>query len=164
MLVSSRLRLFTEGFGEQRWRNKADAGMAPLSVVENLNVFLNRGLCLSTGGIAAMMDKLILQRAPEAFYRLTGGCGKASTGLLAPFVELGADSHAGLSEWYSAPLPRSSLTPLCCWPHTSTMYCTFGIARPFIGCINLGVRWYLPLPMRWTKYTRSSVMGKGERT
>jgi len=91
MLVSSRLRLFTEGFGEQRWRNKADAGMAPLSVVENLNVFLNRGLCLSTGGIAAMMDKLILQRAPEAFYRLTGGCGKASTGLLAPFVELGAD-------------------------------------------------------------------------
>jgi len=65
-LSLNRLRDFAEGFSEHRWRNKTDAGVTPLPVVEYFNVFLNRSSRLGTRSIAAMMNKLVFQAAPEA--------------------------------------------------------------------------------------------------
>jgi len=65
MPVSSRLCIFAEKLGEQCWRNKTDEGVVPLLVIENLDVFLEQGPGLSTGGITTMMDKLIFERSQK---------------------------------------------------------------------------------------------------
>lgn len=43
--------------------------MAPLAVVENFDVFLNRRFDVSTRGIASMMNYLILEATLEALHR-----------------------------------------------------------------------------------------------
>ena len=63
--VSSSLRLFAEGSGEKQ-AEQSDAGMAPKSLIENFDVFLDPSLFLCMDDIAAMMDEFIFQCAPEA--------------------------------------------------------------------------------------------------
>jgi len=45
--------------------------VSPLAVIEDLDVLLDGGLCIGAGGIAAVMNELVLETAPEALYRRT---------------------------------------------------------------------------------------------
>lgn len=54
-LVSSRTWLFAEFFSEQRGRNIAEAGVAPLAVIKAFDVFLYCGFGVGPGRVTLMV-------------------------------------------------------------------------------------------------------------
>ena len=58
MIASDTARGFAEVFGESRRRKVAKARVAPLTVIENSNVFLDRGHCIGQAGKATLIDQL----------------------------------------------------------------------------------------------------------
>src|SRR5471030_333965 len=67
--VSSRQRLFSEIISERRRRYVVETRMAPLAVVENFDVLLDRRCRVGPCGVPLMMNHFVLQAAPEAFHR-----------------------------------------------------------------------------------------------
>ena len=60
------------GLGDELMYNEVDiaeARVAPLTVVEALDVLLYSGLCIGPSGLTLMMYQLVFEALPEAFHR-----------------------------------------------------------------------------------------------
>src|SRR6266571_6865945 len=67
--VSSSQRLFAELLSERCWRYVAKARVAPLAVVEDFDVLVDRCFRIGPCCIPLMMNHFVLQAAPEALHR-----------------------------------------------------------------------------------------------
>jgi hypothetical protein len=69
MTASHRRLLPGPLLGKGHWRAIPEAGVPPLSVIEDLDVLRDLAPCLLTGLVVPVIHQFVLQRAPKTFHR-----------------------------------------------------------------------------------------------